>query len=157
MDGAVSRQFADRSVPIELPEHGAIGDAPLPGRDIGAMPLCPHCGYHLRTAKAIGFGNVAVTGDGDILFEGSPVILQRRLHDIVLALVRAEGRALTRSQLAFGLSSDTSDEAIVKAIERLRRQFRQLRSGFDQIETVRGFGAYRWRFRASQADVASNA
>ena len=153
--GTISRQFADRSLPVELPGHAAeIGDALRVIRDehTSAVPLCPHCGCHLRAAKAIAYGNIAATGEGEIVFEGSPVSLQRRLHDIVLALVRAEGRPLTRSQLAFGLSNDTSDEAIVKAVERLRRHFGQLRPGFDQIETVRGFGAYRWCFRPARAD-----
>ena len=144
------RQFADRSFPVDLPGRGEIGDpqAPHIGETTGTVPLCPHCGCHLSTEAAIAYGNIAASGDGDIVFEGAPVILQRRLHDIVLALVRAKGRSLTRSQLAFGLEGDASDEAIVKSVERLRRHFRDLCPGFDQIETVRGFGAYRWRLRA---------
>ena len=151
-----SRQFADRRFPVELPKHyGEIGEALRleSDRNGGANPLCPHCGCHLRTTKAIEYGNIVIAGDGEVAFEDRPVALQRRLHDIVVALVRAEGRALTRSQLAFGLSDDTSDEAIVKAVERLRRHFRQLRPGFDQIETVRGFGAYRWRYGPWRADT----
>ena len=143
--GPMTRQFAYRSVPIDLPEHDRF---PVPGEFGEAAPLCPHCGCHLRSDAAITYGNIAATEGGDIVFDGSPVFLPRRLHDIALALVRARGRALTRSQLAFGLRGDTSDEAIVKSVERLRRHFRQLRHGFDQIETVRGFGAYRWRLRA---------
>lgn len=111
------------------------------------LHACPNCGCDLQAAQAVEYGNIGTTSDGGLVFEGRPLALTARLHAIVHALVSARGRGLTRAFLASRLTDDLSDEAIVKSVERVRRFFRGIDPAFDQIETVRGFGAYRWIFR----------
>ena len=113
------------------------------------MQICSHCGCGLSGQGLISYGNVGSTNDGEILFEGRRVELTRTLQEIVTALITARGRALSRSFLSDWLNGDISDEAIVKSVERVRRSFRKLDPAFDQLETVRGFAAYRWTYRPS--------
>lgn len=117
------------------------------------MHNCPNCGCALTLPEPIVYGNVSATPDGRVVFEGRRLELTRRLHDIVIALISAKGRSLTCSFLAELLAEDVSDEVIVKTVERARRRFRGIQPGFDQIVTVRGFGAYRWAFRPGSSIV----
>ena len=114
------------------------------------MPCCPNCGFGLNEEEPLTYGNVRFADEGEIVFEGRRLHLTRGLHEIARALISVQGRPLTRGFLAARLQDELSDEAIVKSIERLRRVFRERDAGFDQIETLRGFGAYRWRFKPVQ-------
>ncbi|GGD59184.1 hypothetical protein GRI62_00905 [Erythrobacter arachoides] len=89
------------------------------------------------------YGNVRLAPEGEILFNGRRIQLTRTLHYLAHALILVQGRPLTRGFLAARLADDLSDEAVIKSVERLRRVFRQRDPGFDQIETLRGFGACR--------------
>jgi DNA-binding response OmpR family regulator len=112
------------------------------------MHFCPHCGFNLTSRAPVAFGNVAIDQEGLVLFEGRPVELGRCAYNLVEALVRARGRGVTKSALA-SRHGDIDDETINKYVERTRASFRRLRPDFDQIVSLRGFGAYKWSFRAS--------
>lgn len=114
------------------------------------MTFCLNCGSELETPKATVFGNIRMTIGGDMVFKGRLMVLTRNLHQIVTALIAARGRAVTRTHLANRLNSDMSDEAIVKSVERVRKSFREVDDHFDQLETVRGFSAYRWISRPAE-------
>lgn len=111
------------------------------------MQFCPHCGVDLVRFQPFAYGNVAIDECGDLVFEGQPVALGRSQRSIAEALVRAKGRCLTRGLLASRMESDINDSSVVKYVERLRGSLRAIDPGFDQIEALRGFGAYRWSFR----------
>lgn len=111
------------------------------------MHVCPNCGCNLDRFEPVTFGNVAIDERGEIVFEGQPLALRRGQHEIVEALVRAKGRCLSRGLLASRLESEIEDQTIVKYVERTRVAFRAVDPRFDQIEALRGFGAYRWAFR----------
>lgn len=119
------------------------------------MEWCSHCGGNLRAQAPFAFGNVEIAGSGAIIFAGRPINLPRTLYSLADSIIRGRGRGLTcgiRGRgltcgiLAERLGSDVFDKSIKKYIERLRNCFRALNPHFDQIETIRGFGAYRWRF-----------
>lgn len=114
---------------------------------------CPRCGSNLRPYAAFEFGNVAIVEDGTIMFDGRRLDLTRTLHSMADSLIRGRGRGLTRAILAARLDSDVFEDSIKKYVERLRACFRAIDPGFDQIEAVHGFGAYRWRFRGAGSIV----
>ena len=108
---------------------------------------CPNCGCNLRQFEEFTFGNIAIDRRGDLLFEGRHLQLPRNQYLIVEALVKAQGRGLTRSVLATIVGADIYDQTVSKYIERVRSNFRDMKPDFDQISSMRGFGAYRWDYR----------
>lgn len=114
------------------------------------MECCPHCGCDLKSQGPFTYGNVAVVGEGLILFNGRRIELPRTLFSMADSIIRGRGRGLTCSILAARLESDVFNDSIKKYVERLRACFRSIDPCFDQIEAIRGFGAYRWRFRAGE-------
>lgn len=111
------------------------------------MEWCPHCGGDLGSQVPFAFGNVEIIGGGTIMFDGCPLDLPRTLYTMADSIIRGRGRGLTRGILAERLGGDVFDESIKKYVERLRACFRAIDPRFDQIEAIRGFGAYRWRFQ----------
>lgn len=107
---------------------------------------CSRCGGNLRAQEPFAFGNVEIVGHGAIIFAGRPIDLPRTLYSLADSIIRGRGRGVTCGVLAERLGSDVFDDSIKKYIERLRNSFRADNPHFDQIETIRGFGAYRWRF-----------
>ncbi len=117
--------------------------------------ICPNCGCNLRRFAPFAYGNVAIDARGELVFEGRPLPLPRSQHMIVEALVKAEGRGLTRSLLATFIDSEIYDQTVSKYIERIRSSFRCVQPDFDQIKALRGFGAYRWDYRSSTSSEAA--
>lgn len=120
------------------------------------MESCPHCGGNVGPQASFAFGNVEILGGGTILFEGQSLDLPRTLYSMADSLIRGRGRGLTRGILAERLGSDVFDESIKKYVERLRACFRAMDPRFDQIEAIHGFGAYRWRFKAPEPEIAQS-
>jgi len=92
----------------------------------------------LRTAGAIGFG-AALPVDGD------PVGLRQREFELLVALVRAAGRVVTRDQLladVWDVHWVTSTKTLDVHIHALRRKL----EGVVDIVTIRGVG---YRLEAS--------
>jgi DNA-binding response OmpR family regulator len=117
---------------------------------------CPNCGCRLQKFEPMEYGNVRIDGLSDIEFEGRAVILARTQRRLVESLIQARGRYLTRGVLATILEGDINDSTICKYVERARSAFLAINPAFDQIECLRGFSAYRWRFcagRLSQFDA----
>lgn len=119
--------------------------------------ICPSCGCSLTRFEPFSFGNVAIDDCRRIRLEGRAVKLPRSQCDIVEALVRARGRGLTRAVLANLIEGDVNDSTIVKYIERARAKLREVDPGFDQIAALRGFGAYRWRYRPARRERSAAA
>lgn len=107
--------------------------------------FCPSCGYQLRNFEAISLGNVSIRNPGRICFNGTVLELPPTQYILADALIRSDGRGLARSTLANMLGSDVNDNSVIKYIERLRSSFRRIDPGFNQIESLRGFAAYRWK------------
>ncbi|MCA0977161.1 hypothetical protein LCM19_02150 [Qipengyuania flava] len=103
----------------------------------------------MRQFEEFAFGNIAIDRRGDLSFEGHHLQLPRSQYLIVEALVKAQGRGLTRSVLATIVGGDIYDQTVSKYIERVRSNFREMKPDFDQISSMRGFGAYRWDYRDS--------
>ena len=95
----------------------------------------------------LSFGNIITADGGLVIFEKRRMLLTPRLHDFVVALVRAKGRGLTCSFLADRLVDDVTREAVIKTAQRARKLFRDVDPAFDQIQTVWGNAAYRWAYR----------
>lgn len=111
------------------------------------MHMCPHCGFDLARNQPIRLGNIAITEREEIVFEGRRLSLTRCQYRIVESLVRARGRYLTRGVLADRIGGDLDDTTVTKYVERARRSFREVNPNFNQLVSVRGFGAYRWEER----------
>lgn len=105
---------------------------------------CPSCGYQLREFEAIKYGNVQIDPPGRITFSSYDIELAPTQFIVADALIRARGRGIYRSTLANLIGPDLSEQAITVYIRRLRDAFRKLDPSFNQIECLRGFGAYRW-------------
>lgn len=111
------------------------------------LHLCPHCGFNLTAAAPRSFGNIAFDSRCGVRLNGRMVALPRSLYDVVETLVRARGGGVTTSVLANRLGGDVEDATIVKYVERARTSFRRIDPAFDQIVSLRGFGAYCWAYR----------
>lgn len=107
--------------------------------------ICPDCGCDLGDAGRLELGNVHIESLGDIRFLGRKVELNRAQWLVVEALVRAEGRYLSRGLLVDIVNTDIDEESITQYVRRARAAFRKIDPQFDQIETLRGFRSYRWR------------
>ena len=121
------------------------------------MHKCPNCGEALEEFRPLAFGNVVLLDRGQLLFNGERMSLPRCQHEIIEALVRAEGRALTTAHLAGCLGGEIFDQSIAVYVGRARSMLRSIDPDFDQIDCVRGFGAYKWIWKAPEApDIARN-
>ncbi len=109
---------------------------------------CPNCGCQLQQQEPVIYGNAAIDGRGSIFLDGSPLEFRRSQYEIVQALIRAKGRALTMGCLAALVGDEIEDVTIRQYVKRARATFCQLDADFDQIKSVHGFGAYRWSRRA---------
>ena len=119
------------------------------------MHKCPNCGEALEEFRPLAFGNVVLLDRGQLLFNGERMSLPRCQHEIIEALVRAEGRALTTAHLAGCLGGEIFDQSIAVYVGRARSMLRSIDPDFDQIDCVRGFGAYKWIWKAPEApDIA---
>ena len=115
------------------------------------MHKCPNCGETLEEFTPLAFGNIVLIDTGVILFERERISLPRCQHDLIESLVRAEGRALSTAHLAGCLGGEIFDQSIAVYIGRARSMLRTIDPDFDQIECVRGFGAYKWIWKAPAA------
>ena len=119
------------------------------------MQQCPNCGCSLKRFAPFTYGNVGLDERGEITFEGRSIFLLKTQRSLVDALIQARGRGLTRSTLAGILEGEINDSTISKYVERARAAFRKVDPDFNQIESLRGFGAYRWVYRPSSRSSAS--
>ena len=112
---------------------------------------CPQCGlYKVREGENC-FGNVSIVCQGELEFDGEVLKLPKCMFEIAEALILARGRALTYGYLADLLGRELYDNTIAVYIGRLRSYFRSIDPQFDQIESLKGFGAYRWLYQQPQA------
>lgn len=105
---------------------------------------CPSCGAQLKIFEIVSYGNVTITDSGLINFNSKIIVLPPSQFLLAEALIRARGRSLTRSALANLVGTSINDSTVTKYIERVRDSFRQANLSFNQIECMKGFGAYRW-------------
>lgn len=112
------------------------------------IAYCPHCGGNLTTLDQVVYGNIELRAPEEVVFEGKRVNLTRNQLAIVDALVRAKGRAITRSVLAMIIGKDVYDNTVSANIRRTRQSFHTVSPEFDQLQVLHGLGAYRWNFRA---------
>ena len=121
------------------------------------MHKCPNCGEALEEFRPLAFGNIVLLDKGVLLFAGERLSLPRCQHEIVESLVRAEGRALTTSHLAGCLGGEIFDQSIAVYVGRARSMLKAIDPEFDQIDCVRGFGAYKWVWKAPEAPTVIHA
>lgn len=119
------------------------------------MHQCPHCGIALRKFEDFTYGNVTVARTGQIIFNGQDIEASPTSRMLIDALVRAEGRVLTRSVLIDILGVEHVDggcdiRTIDVYVKRSRRAFEAIDSKFNQIVSVRGVG-YRWDIKQMPA------
>ena len=105
---------------------------------------CPHCGFQLGQHAPITFGNVTIEPPGKILLCSRDVELGPSQFLVADALIRARGKGVYRSTLASLIDSDIDDRSVTVYIKRLRETFRRHDPTFNQIQCLKGFGAYRW-------------
>lgn len=108
---------------------------------------CPDCGNKLTGFAHLSYGNIVLNDIDEVLYEGERIDLTKNQCVIIDALVRAKGRLVTRSTLASAIGGDIFDNTVSANIWRTRLKFRSVKPGFDQLQVIRGFAAYRWDFR----------
>ncbi|SMQ69802.1 Transcriptional regulatory protein, C terminal [Altererythrobacter xiamenensis] len=115
------------------------------------MHKCPNCGERLEAFQPLVFGNIVLLDRGVLLFNRERLALPRCQHEIIEALVRAEGRALTTAHLAGCLGGEIYDQSIAVYVGRARSTLRSVDPDFDQIDCVRGFSSYKWIWKSPEA------
>lgn len=105
---------------------------------------CPHCGFQIGLRKPLIYGNVRIDPSGKISFRSEEIELAPTQYILADALIRARGAGLNRSMLANLIDPDLDEGSITVYIKRLREAFKRLDPAFNQIEVLKGFGAYRW-------------
>lgn len=110
--------------------------------------VCPCCGYNLARLEDFTLGDLHVSGEfGAVSWKGKAPHLTATDRLIVLALAMGKGRYISRLGLieAGGLEDVADpDGQLSVLICRVRRRFREIDPGFDEIETTRGLG-FRWK------------
>jgi DNA-binding response OmpR family regulator len=117
------------------------------------VECCPNCGIDLAKFEAKSFGNITIDEARQLVLNGKPVTIQPSPRDFVVALVRAQGRILTREALAnvVGHEGDIwgPGNAVNTYIQRARTALKEADPAFDQIVTHTGLG-YSWRFKVGE-------
>ncbi len=108
---------------------------------------CPNCGFQLRQSGPLAYGNVALSEDGLVYLNGESVELARTQYELVQALVRAKGRGLTLGSLASLIDDEIEEVTVRQYVRRARLRLSEVDRDFDQIESLCGFGAYRWKHK----------
>jgi DNA-binding winged helix-turn-helix (wHTH) protein len=87
------------------------------------------------------FLGYVLEADASLRLEGHPVRLPPKARQLLKVLVQAEGRVVSRDELAASLwpGVDVSDDSIARAVSRLRRAL-QAAGGEDVVETLYGEG-----------------
>ena len=98
----------------------------------------------MKPFEKMSLGNVCIGEFGCVTYNSHHIKLPPSLFLLAEALIRAEGRGLTRAVLASVVGMDVNDSTVTKYIARLREAFCKYDPGFNQIECIKGFGAYRW-------------
>lgn len=111
------------------------------------VAFCPCCGCKLAGFEELAYGNIVLRDLDWVIFEGEKIPLPRSQFQIVDALVRARGRGISRSTLAMIIGADIFDNSVTQHVVRARKSFRSVIPDFNQLQVIRGFGAYRWTFR----------
>lgn len=109
-------------------------------------------GRRARTRFAFD-GLVVDTAARGVTVDGETVALTRSEFDLLEALCRAAGAALTRTQLvedSFGHDYDGLERTVDAHIAKLRKKIRRRRGGAEFIETVFGIG-YKFVARPARA------
>lgn len=112
--------------------------------------FCPHCGGRLNEFTRLTYGNIELRNIDEVFFEGEPMPLTRNRYIVIDALVRSQGRLVSRSTLAMAFGGELFDTTVTANISRTRRAFRSRFPDFDQLQVARGFGAYRWVYREKE-------
>jgi two-component system response regulator ChvI len=107
---------------------------------------CPHCGYDLVSLETFTVGDLSVIDAGNLIYwKNERVSLSPSERVIVTALARSAGRLIRRYVLADAVGYEGDDLNIVAVfLTRIKRSFRNIDDGFNQIESVWGLGV-RWR------------
>lgn len=123
------------------------------------MHLCPNCGINLKRFEPETFGNVTIDESQNIVYKGQAVKLYPSGKLLIEALIRANGRTLTRDAMGNILDYDAdidihgTGNALNAHMNRARRAFQKIDKNFDQIVNDRFIG-YRWRVENYLSDAA---
>jgi DNA-binding response OmpR family regulator len=112
--------------------------------------VCHACGAALEPLEPFSLGKLFVDKAGAHVWWGEkPVRLSPAEKQIVLTLVRADGRIVKRAILAevSGYDGDEPNNIAAVYVSRSNAKFREIDPAFDRIETLRGEGV-RWRTEA---------
>lgn len=124
------------------------------------MHNCPNCGIALRKYEDFHFGNVSIDHRSEIVLDGQEVPIAPQPRMVAEALIRAEGRTLTRSVLLeiagvedrIGGGEGVDIRTIDVYVKRARWAFKAIDPNFGQIKMMRGLG-YRWEKKAAREEV----
>ncbi len=114
------------------------------------MQCCPNCGVNLKKFESQSFGNISINEKQELVYAGQVVKLYPASKQIVIALVRGQGRIMQRDAFANILDFEGDvhggGNAINTYIVRARRAFEAIDPSFDQIVTHYRLG-YSWQFK----------
>ena len=110
------------------------------------MHNCPHCGYSLKASEPFEYGNVRINEAGEIVYHGQVLPLYPSSRMLVGAIIRSQGRPLTRDALLNIIDCNGSDRSIDTYFARARAIFRNIDPSFNQIKAMRDTG-YKWNFQ----------
>ena len=114
------------------------------------MQCCPNCGVDLQKFEAQAFGNIAINEQHELVYAGGIVKLHNTSRMIITALIRGQGKVISRNAIAniLDLEADITGpgNAINTYLTRARRAFEAIDPEFDQIVLHRGMG-YSWQFK----------
>ena len=108
------------------------------------MHNCPNCGIALSRFEAFTHGNVTISESSEIVFRGQRVPLAPAIKLITEALIRANGRPMSRDALMNVIGGDIMERSIDVYVRRARLSFQKIDPRFAQIICVRGLRGYRW-------------
>ena len=118
-----------------------------------SMGFCPGCGLDLTLDGPIARGPMEYDPRGGVQWHGQRLTLKPKEHALLGALLKANGRFVSRDTLLARMGSDEAESNLVSVhVCRLRGKLRAI-GGPDPIGTETGHG-YRWALVAEQEDDA---
>ena len=105
--------------------------------------ICPCCGYDVANDEPITRPEISMKPYGDCYFHGQPIRLTAAERAVIWALLKADGRPLSRATIAERVGYEGEDfNTIDVYMSRIRAKLRRV-SPEIPIENIRGAGL-RW-------------
>jgi DNA-binding response OmpR family regulator len=103
-------------------------------------PMCPSCGYNLRSEKPLLAGDFYYDPRGVAMWKGRPIELTSQQHMLLGSLIQANGRIVTRETLINRINEDACAKQVDVVVCNLKKRLSAAGAPKDLVANVWGKG-----------------